>query len=132
MPEYTNYPNNNSQNYQRDLTLAPNEYVFVQSRTNGVIKTYTGPYTITISGQESLVIFDSRTKQFKETNDFEGAKQTFVSAPEGWYVSLKNPAAENKHPGAGGGVDSPSLKSVRRLTSAVLYPSPSSLARWQE
>ena len=29
MPEYTNYPNNNSQNYQRDLTLAPNEYVFV-------------------------------------------------------------------------------------------------------
>ena len=115
MPEYTNYPNNNSQNYQRDLTLAPNEYVFVQSRTNGVIKTYTGPYTITISGQESLVIFDSRTKQFKETNDFEGAKQTFVSAPEGWYVSLKNPAAENKHPGAGGGVDSPILEIGKKI-----------------
>jgi major vault protein len=115
MPEYTNYPNNNSQNYQRDLTLAPNEYVFVQSRTNGVIKTYTGPYTITISGQESLVIFDSRTKQFKETNDFEGAKQTFVSAPEGWYVSLKNPAAENKHPGAGGGVDSPQLEIGKKI-----------------
>ena len=115
MPEYTSYPNNNSQNYQRDLTLAPNEYVFVQSRTNGVIKTYTGPYTITISGQESLVIFDSRTKQFKETNDFEGAKQTFVSAPEGWYVSLKNPAAENKHPGAGGGVDSPQLEIGKKI-----------------
>ena len=116
MPEYNNYPNGTGgQGYQRDLTLAPNEYVFVQSRTNGVIKTYTGPYTITISGQESLVVFDPRSKQFKETNDFEGAKQTFVSAPEGWYVSLKNPAPNNTHPGAGGGVDSPKLEIGKKI-----------------
>lgn len=128
MPDYNNnYSNNNSQNYQRDLTLAPNEYVFVQSRTNGVIKTYTGPYTITISGQESLVVFDIKTKQFKETNDFEGAKQTFISAPEGWYISLKNPAPDNVHPGCGGGVDSPKLEIGKKINisgpcSFSLYP----------
>ena len=54
----------NMGNQQRDIILSPNEFVFVQSNTNGVIKTYTGPSTITISTQDSLVIFNEKTKCF--------------------------------------------------------------------
>ena len=56
-------------NRQKDLVLASNEYCHLLSKTNGVIKTYTGPIMLTISAQESLVTFNSRTKQFEETND---------------------------------------------------------------
>ena len=79
---------------QRDLVLSINEFCFLQSKTNGAIKTYTGPITMTISAQEALVTFNPRTKQFEETADFNKAKQLFVSAPEGWYVVLKNPEKE--------------------------------------
>ena len=127
MADYNYNSTNNDRNYQRDVTLAPNQFLFLQSRTNGVIKTYTGPYTITISGQESLVVFDEKTKQFKETNEIEDAKQTFVCAPEGWYVSLKNPAPGNAHPHAGGGVDSPVLEVGKKVNISgpcdfSLYP----------
>ena len=83
---------------QKDLVLANNEYVYVQNRTNGQIKTYTGPIMITISQQESLVIFNPKTKRFEETSDFEQARQLFTSAPENWYIILKNPAVNGEHP----------------------------------
>ena len=83
---------------QRDLVLAVNEFCFLQSKTNGAIKTYTGPITMTISAQEALVVFNPKSKQFEETRDFGKAKQLFKSAPEGWYIVLKNPASENAHP----------------------------------
>ena len=69
---------------QKDLVLSTNEFVFIQSKTNGQIKTYTGPIMVTISAQESMVVFNSRTKRFEETGDFEKARQLFTSAPEGW------------------------------------------------
>src|SRR5574344_1804782 len=87
-------------NRQRDLVLSTNEFCFLQSKTNGTIKTYTGPITMTISAQESLVVFNAKTKKFEATQDFEKAKQLFISAPEGWYVVLKNPATDNSHPEA--------------------------------
>lgn len=96
MPDYrdqTNYNNN-----QRDLVLASNEFCFLQNKTNGVIKTYTGPITMTISAQEALVIFDEKTKQFNETTNFESAKKLFISPPENWYAILKNPTKDNVYP----------------------------------
>ena len=33
----------------KDLVLAPNEFCFIQNKTSGAIKTYTGPTTSTIS-----------------------------------------------------------------------------------
>ena len=64
---YENYDNGSSMR-QKDLVLAPNEFCFLQSKTNGVIKTHTGPIMMTISQQEALVIFDTKTKQFKEVS----------------------------------------------------------------
>ena len=94
---------------QKDLVLATNEFVYVQTRTNGQIKTYTGPIMLTISQQESLVVFNQRTKRFEETTDFEKARQLFISAPENWYVILKNPAKDNMHPEEGKATVTPDL-----------------------
>ena len=89
--------NFNDQNFdnrgrQSDLVLAVNEYAFVLNKSTGVIQSHVGPRVVTVSQQEALVIFDSKTKRFVETNDYNRAKQLFTSAPEGWYVVLKNPA----------------------------------------
>ena len=103
---------------QKDIVLAPNEYTFVLSKTNGVIKTHTGPMTMTISAQESLVVFDSKSKQFIEVADIENAKRLFTSAPEGWYVVLKNPAKDNVHPDSGKANNSPDLEVGKKINIA--------------
>ncbi len=117
MPDYNGYDNSQAMR-QKDLVLSPNELVFVQSKTNGVIKTYTGPVMLTISQQEAMVVFDPKTKQFKETGDFEKAKQLFVSPPENWYAVLKNPAHGNIHPEAGKAVTSPELQIGKKINIA--------------
>lgn len=108
------YENGNNMR-QKDLVLASNEFCFLQNKTNGQIKTYTGPIMLTISQQESLVIFDKKTKQFKEVSNFDHAKQLFVSAPENWYIILKNPATGNLFPEVGKAVLSPDLEIGRKI-----------------
>ena len=110
-----NFDENYSNSRQRDLVLAANEFCFLQNKTNGVIKTYTGPITMTISAQEALVVFNEKTKQFKETDNFEEAKQLLVSPPENWYVVLKNPSEGNVHPEAGKAVISPNLEVGKKI-----------------
>lgn len=112
------YSTASNMNRQRDLVLASNEFCFLQSKTNGAIKTYTGPITMTISAQEALVVFNPKTKQFEETQDFNKAKQLFLSAPEGWYVVLKNPAEDNAHPEMAKAVNSPNLAIGRKINIA--------------
>ena len=112
---------------QRDLVLSTNEFCFIQSKTNGQIKTYTGPIMVTISQQESMVVFNPRTKRFEETGDFEKARQLFTSAPEGWYVVLKNPAKDSTHPDAAKAMNSPELNIGKKINIAgpcsfSLYP----------
>ena len=108
------YENGNSMR-QKDLVLATNEFCFLQNKTNGQIKTYSGPIMLTISQQESLVVFDPKTKQFREVSNFDQAKQLFVSAPENWYVILKNPAPGNMYPEKGKAVLSPDLEIGRKI-----------------
>lgn len=112
MANYDNYdnPRNN-----RDLVLASNEFCYLQSKTNGIIKTHSGPTTVTISAQESLVVFNPISKQFQETPNPEKAKNLFVSAPENWYVVLKNPAPANTHPETGKAVISPDLEIGKKI-----------------
>ena len=92
---------NENRGRKNDLVLAVNEYVQIQDCTNGEIRTYVGPAMVTISQQQTCVIFNNKTKKFDEVKDFERAKQLFVSAPEGWYVILKNPTADGSYPDAG-------------------------------
>ena len=110
MARYDDEYENTPMNRQKDLVLATNEFVYVQSRTNGQIRVYSGPIMLTISAQEALVIFNPKTKRFEETSDFEKARQLFVSAPEGWYVVLKNPAPDGLHPETAKAVNGPELE----------------------
>lgn len=112
------YNEGGSMNRQRDLVLSVNEFCFLQSKTNGAIKTYTGPITMTISAQESLVVFNPKTKRFEETQDFEKARQLFVSAPENWYIVLKNPASDGSHPEPAKAVNSASLDIGKKINIA--------------
>lgn len=115
MADYTRNYDENPRSMQRDLTLAENEYCFLQSRTNGIIKTYSGPITMTISAQETLVYFDEKTKTFKETNDFAHAKHINVIIPESWYCILKNPAPDNVHPETAKAMASPGLRIGKKI-----------------
>lgn len=96
-----NYNSNDNRGRQSDLVLAVNEYAFVLNKSTGVIRSHVGPLVVTVSQQEALVVFDAKTKRFIETSDYNRAKQLFTSAPEGWYVVLKNPCEENIYPEAG-------------------------------
>ena len=112
---------------QRDLVLSINEFCFLQNKTNGSIKSQVGPLTTTISQQEALVTFNTKTKKFEECLDFEKAKQLFISAPEGWYVILKNPTSNGEYPESGKANASPAIKIGTKVnipgpTSFALYP----------
>lgn len=112
---------------QKDLVLAPNEFCLLQSKTNGEIKTCTGPIMMTISQQEALVVFDSKTKKFKELSNFDQAKQTNIHAPENWYAILKNPTANGSYPEPRKSMLSPELNigqkvNIRGPVSFSLFP----------
>ena len=124
---YNDSYDNNGAMRQKDLVLAPNEFCFLQSKTNGVIKTHTGPIMITISQQEALVVFDTKTKQFREVQNFDQAKQLFVSAPENWYIILKNPTENGAYPEVGKCMVAPELNigekvNIRGPVSFSLFP----------
>lgn len=95
-----NYNPNDNRGRQSDLVLAVNEYAFVLNKSTGAIQSHVGPLVVTVSQQEALVLFDAKTKRFVETSDYNRAKQLFTSAPEGWYVVLKNPCEEGVYPEA--------------------------------
>ena len=127
MANYESHFGETSMGRQRDVVLSINEFCFLQNKTNGSIKSHVGPLTMTISAQEALVVFDEKTKKFTEVSDFERAKQLFVSAPEGWYVILKNPTANNQYPEAAKANISPSSITIGKK---VNIPGPVSVASY--
>lgn len=110
---------------QRDLVLSVNEFCFLQNKTNGSIKSHVGPLTMTISQQEALVTFNTKSKKFEETQDFEKARQLFVSAPEGWYVILKNPCTDGQYPESG---KANAIPQSMKIGTKVNIPGPVSFA----
>ena len=121
--DYGSSPNQLSR--QRDLVLSINEFCFLQNKTNGSIKSHVGPLTMTISQQEALVVFNPKTKKFEEATDFEKAKQLFTSAPEGWYIILKNPTTDNQYPEVGKANTTPS---TIKIGTKVNIPGPTTFA----
>ncbi len=112
-------------NQKRDLVLAPSEYAYMQDVTKGIIKTYTGPTVINPTAQERPVVFNADNKRF-EPCTLEQAVQQIAIAPEGYYVTLKNPSAKNDHPPAGGVYPSPDLEVGRKIN----ITGPCSFALW--
>ena len=85
---------------QKDLVLSINEYAYVLDRTKGNVSCWVGPAKTSLSTSDELVNFNERTKRF-EPCGYDQAIHLFTTAPENWYVILKNPAANDKHPNVG-------------------------------
>jgi len=84
----------------RDLVLAPNEFAFILDETKGNVTVYVGSNKTSLANTDKPVIFNEKTKLF-ERCDLNRAVQCFKTAPEGWYVILKNPAIDEGHPTTG-------------------------------
>lgn len=111
---------------ETDLVLNPNEYAYVLDKTKGLISCVVGSYKMSLSTSDSLVRFDEKTKRF-EPCSFAEAITTFTSAPENWYVQLKNPTNSGSHPTPGTSNQLPDLKigekvNIRGPVSFALYP----------
>ena len=112
---------------QKDLVLSINEYAYVLDRTKGNVSCWVGPVKTSLSTSDELVVFNERTKQF-ESSTYDRAVSLFTTAPENWYVILKNPAENDKHPTAGTANSLPEnvnigkKVNIRGPVSFALYP----------
>jgi major vault protein len=111
---------------ERDLVVAPNEYAYVSDQTKGNVNVHVGPLKTSLAGTDQLVKFDNRTKRFVNV-DLQNAIQTFATAPEGWYLVLKNPAENDLQPQGGKADD---LRGGLRVGRKVNIPGPASFALW--
>lgn len=109
----------------RELVLAPNEYATILDKTNGNIYLYVGPKQDSLAQTVQPVYFSDKTKGF-ERCDLSRATQKTTIAPEGWYVVLKNPSKDGKHPSQGNRSPMPELDTGRKIN----IPGPVSFAPW--
>lgn len=110
---------------ERDMVLAPNEYMYVQDETKGHVDVFLGPTKQSLSGSDHPVVFDEQTKRFQKRN-FDSALQIHKTAPEGWYIVLKNPARDGKYPNGQGKMSSADLDIGRKVN----IPGPTFFALW--
>lgn len=112
-------------NRERDLVLAPNEYAFISDQTKGNVITYVGPYKTSMANTDKPVFFNKRSKQF-DICDLENSICSFTTAPEGWYIILKNPAIDNNPPQVGTSNQLVNLDIGRKVN----LPGPAFFALW--
>ena len=112
---------------QKDLVLSINEYAYVLDKTKGNVSCWVGPTKTSLSTSDELVIFNPKTKSF-EHSSYNDAVTLFTTAPENWYVILKNPTANGKHPATGTANTLPDAieigrkVNIRGPVSFALYP----------
>ena len=111
-------------NMQKDLVLAINEYAFVMDETKGNVSCWVGPVKTSLSTSDKLVSFNEKNKRFEKCSHNE-AINLFATAPEGWYIALKNPAEGNKHPNVG---TANSLPEKMNIGTKINIPGPVSFA----
>jgi len=109
-----------------DMVLAPNEYMYVSDQTKGHVDVFVGPTKQSLSNTDQPVIFDTRTKKFTNV-DRDHAKQLAHTAPEGWYIILKNPAKDGKQPAGGQGKLGSATLNVGKK---VIVPGPVTFCLW--
>lgn len=85
---------------QKDLVLSINEYAYVLDRTKGNVLCHVGPTKTSLSQSDELVRFEPKSKKFRPCG-YNEAISLFASAPENWYLVLKNPTKSGRHPTAG-------------------------------
>ena len=111
---------------QKDLVLSINEYAYVLDETKGHVVCWVGPSKTSLSNSDKLVCFDTRSKSFVKCG-YNEVVNLFATAPENWYIILKNPVEGNKHPNPGANnlpdnVHIGRKVNVRGPVSFALYP----------
>ena len=112
---------------QKDLVLSINEYAYVLDRTKGNVLCHVGPTKTSLSQSDELVRFDPKSKKFLPCG-YNEAISLFASAPENWYLVLKNPTKSGRRPTAGTSNNLPEDVEVGRKinipgpVSFALYP----------
>lgn len=99
-----------------DLVLPPQTFAFVLDSTKGKVSAYVGPYKNSLSNTDQLVVWDEALKRVTPVSRVDAAIQTFVTAEEGQYIVLTNPAAGDGsvHPPKGNSTESIELDFGRR------------------
>lgn len=110
----------------RDLTLTPETYLYLQNETkNGVITVHRGPTNVNQTGQDKPVRFDASTRRYQNCS-LEQAVQQFPRAAEGDYVVLENPTEDGTFLDASSGPSKPLRKGSKIVLpgpwSEALYP----------
>jgi major vault protein len=113
------------ENRERDLVLAPNEYAFISDQTKGNINVYVGPYKTSLANTDKPVVFNNDTKRFDRVSLDESIGM-FVTAPEGWYVVMKNPPRDGHQPKTGTSNNLTELNIGRKVN----IPGPINFALW--
>ena len=111
---------------QKDLVLSINEYAYVLDETKGHVVCWVGPSKTSLSNSDKLVRFNTKTKTFDRCG-YSEVVNLFATAPENWYIILKNPIDGNKHPKPGANNLPDDVKigqkiNVRGPVSFALYP----------
>ncbi len=111
---------------QKDLVLSINEYAYVLDETKGHVVCWVGPSKTSLSNSDKLVRFDTKSKSFVKCG-YSEVVNLFATAPENWYIILKNPVEGNKHPNPGANnlpdnVHIGRKVNVRGPVSFALYP----------
>lgn len=109
----------------RDLTLPPDTYAYLQNETKGSITVHRGPTLVNCTGQDKPVRYDPQTRRYQQCG-LENAVQQFPRAAEGDYVILENPSEDGTFPNNAAN-PSKDLKKGRKIVipgpwSEALYP----------
>ena len=113
---------------QKDLVLSINEYAYVLDKTKGNVSCWVGPAKTSLSTSDEMVVFNENTKAFEPARNYYEATKLFTTAPENWYVILKNPTENNSHPRPGTANNLPDniqigrKVNIRGPVSFPLYP----------
>lgn len=109
----------------RDLTLAPDTYLYLQNvGKGGIITVYRGPCVVSQTGQDAPILYNS-DHRFEPAGRLEQAVQQAPRANEGDYVVLECPAEDNGFPTE---VSQPSR--TLRKGCKIVIPGPWSEALW--
>lgn len=109
----------------QDMILAPNEYALITDETKGEVSIYVGPNKASLAGSDRPSIFNPKTNRYQGVT-LEQATQGFLTAAEGSYIVLENPAEGGKHPTGTGKISAPALQVGKKVNIS----GPATFALW--
>jgi major vault protein len=116
------------QQINRDLTLSPNSYLYLQSEAKqGSIIVHRGPCVVNQTGNDVPIKYNPKDGKFSPCSDLTAAVQQCPVVAEGDYVIIENPTENNSFPATQGGQSAQDLLRGRKVIlpgpwSEALYP----------